>query len=407
MKKENFIYIYIVICCCLLAGGIIGIPNAYGLFYEPMAHALNIGKGSVSFHMTISGLITAILTPLVIRCIKHTPSRIIFLTGIICIGLSGYIIAFSTNISLINLFSIIRGIGFSCCTSLFITLILGNWFEKHRGKVTGIAMSFSGLLGALSSPILSSIIDQYGYQTGYIFSIVCIIICVLPCVIFCPLTPQEIGLKPYGVISSKDNRPNKSSSATFTSFNVTSQTFIFLSIMAIEIVAITSLNTHLPSIAASLGFNDSTSATLLSVAMLANVTAKFIIGILIDNLGPFKSVVIMMSINALGMIMLITISSTPLLLLISGFLYGAIYSVSAVGVPAVIREIYGNSQYGAAYSIISMLTSIITSLSISFIGLSYDIFHGYSVALIIAIVFSLTSLFFLKLGYKSTKQIKI
>ena len=48
---------------------------------------------------------------------------------------------------------------------------------------TSLALSFSGLSGAIFSPLLSSWITRYGWQMTYRFMAICIFVLVLPALI--------------------------------------------------------------------------------------------------------------------------------------------------------------------------------------------------------------------------------
>ena len=82
MKRENRIYLFIVFACCLLACATIGVPNTYGLFYQPLADLLSTGKANVTLHVSIAGLVTGFSSPLVAKATRKISYRFIIISGI-------------------------------------------------------------------------------------------------------------------------------------------------------------------------------------------------------------------------------------------------------------------------------------------------------------------------------------
>ena len=157
MKKQgNLIYILVAVCTCLMACGAMGMVNAYGVFYKPMADAMQVGQGAVTLHMSISNLIVGLGTPFVAKMIsRNVRIKNILMAGAVLIMLSGFGIALAPNTFWMNLAAAIRGVGFAGVSMMIITMFIGNWFVRYRGTLTGIALSFSGIGSAIASPITS------------------------------------------------------------------------------------------------------------------------------------------------------------------------------------------------------------------------------------------------------------
>ena len=84
---------------------------------------------------------------------------------------------------LFYILGILRGIGVGIGGMVPITVIITNWFDEKHGLATSLALSFSGLAGAIFSPLLSSWIISYGWQMTYRLMASCILILVLPVLI--------------------------------------------------------------------------------------------------------------------------------------------------------------------------------------------------------------------------------
>ena len=205
MEEKKYMYVLVAICTCFMAFGTMGLVNAYGVFYRPMAEALSTGTGAITLHMSISSLVTGFATPFVVKMIsRNVPIKNILAFGALMIFGSGIVIGMTKSVWIMDFAAFFRGIGFASAAMMIITMMIGNWFVKLRGTLTGIALSFSGIGSALASPVLSRLIQSYGYQPTYIGFIIFITVTILPALLLCPLKPQDIGLRPYGENEAED-----------------------------------------------------------------------------------------------------------------------------------------------------------------------------------------------------------
>ena len=107
---------------------------------------------------------------------------------------------FVSSLSLLMLTRLILGAGEGPAPALS-TVIMGKWFPKHRHGI-GFGAVLLGTTGgsAIASPLLISLIDQYGWRSAFIaMGIIGLIVLVL-WMIFGKERPQEIG---YAFLSSR------------------------------------------------------------------------------------------------------------------------------------------------------------------------------------------------------------
>lgn len=387
MKNGKAMYIIAAVCTCLMACGTMGLVNAYGVFYKPMADALQVGQGAITLHMSISNLIIGFSTPVVARMIsRNVRIKSILTFGAILILASGLVIALCHNVMIMNIAAVVRGIGFAGVSMMIITMIIGNWFVKFRGTLTGIALSFSGIGSAIASPVLSSLIQNYGYEKTYIGFVAAIFLFILPALFLVPLKPQDIGLRPYGENEAEENTKAVKVSNLDLPFTARSQIFATLIILVLSIVLLTSLSPHLSSLAQTYGYEASVGAALLSFSMIGNVASKFVLGAMADRIGAFKGVVVMMVTSLLGLVLILMNPGGTFPLLAGGFLYGTCYSIGSLGISMITRTLYGDAQYGQAYSVITMFTSVASAVGLTLIGMMYDLTGSYTSSVIGGIV---------------------
>lgn len=407
MKQSKVMYIVAAVCTCLMACGTMGLVNAYGVFYKPMADALNSGQGAITLHMSISNLIVGLGTPFIAKMIsRNVPIKNILLAGAVLVLASGMVIALCHNVMIMNIAAVFRGIGFAGLSMMIITLIIGNWFVKYRGTLTGIALSFSGIGSAIASPILSSMIQNLGYVKTYMIYVAAIVLFIVPAIFLLPLKPQDIGLRPFG---ENEEQENTKTAAANMDLPFTSRSFMFVSLIVFVlcIVLLTSLSSHLSSLAQTYGYEASVGAALLSFSMIGNVASKFVLGAMVDRIGAFKGVLCMMATSLAGLLVILLNPGGTFWLLAGGFLYGTCFSIGSLGISMITRTLYGDAQYGSAYSVITLFTSVASAVGLTLIGMMYDITGSYSASVIGGILMIAIALACLILIFtNASKQLK-
>lgn len=84
-------------------------------------------------------------------------------------------------------------------TRLLASVLVANWFRKRQGLALALALSGSGLGGAILSPIITTLIENIGWRGAYVtMAVVCLVLTLPIAVIFFRRRPADIGLEPYG-----------------------------------------------------------------------------------------------------------------------------------------------------------------------------------------------------------------
>jgi len=379
--------------CCLAASSIGLCTNAIGVFYTPVSKSLHVLKGTFAMHATLSTLITALTSLKMSKLIRKYNYKKILLIGVLLSSVSTWMMSYSRSVYLFYILGILRGIGVGIGGMVPITVIITNWFDEKHGLATGLALSFSGLAGAIFSPLLSSWITCYGWQMTYRLMAICIFILVFP-VLIVPwkINPQEENLLPYGYQERKDTIKIQDKKISLITIS-----FLCMCLFTLLHTSITGISQYLSGIALSIHLSATSGAILMSLTMIGNISTKLLIGFLSDLLNPIKAVIIMILTNCLSLLLLFlgVIHQEIMLLYIGSFMFGSIYSVGAVGIPMLTRYFFGNENYARTYSFIGFLTNVGSASSLTLIGYLYDFTQSYQMVFIIALCFHLINLILL------------
>ena len=383
LSRENRRHcVLIALMCGLMAMVSLGMStNAYGVFYSPVSAALGVSRGSVSIHQALSAIASGLGSPLVIRLAKRYPLKYITAAGSCMVGAAYCLMAVSTRLWMFNLLGILRGMGCACFFLTVITTLLGNWFTGNLGTVTGVVLSFSGISGAVFSPVLTALIQSQGYKTTYVLCGILSIVALLPgSLSVLSLTPEERGMRPSGgAVRTRTAAPVGEEGG-----KLRLGSFCFIACCCLSCFAAFSagMTHHMPGFSEQLRYGAGYGALLVSCVMIGNITSKFIAGVLCDRIGVFRTFSIVILVSMLGVATLMISPSHQLVLAAAAVLFGFINAVSAIGISALVRAIYGNTRYSEVFSALSAVSCIVSAFATTIIGYMYDFFRTYQYSFI-------------------------
>lgn len=390
MKNKSIWHVLTVVACCGLTASSLGlIFNCVGVFYSPISTELGVGRGTVALFATCCALANGFCSPLFGRLLRRFSMRPILVASILIAGLATMALSRVQSVWQLYVLGVIQGISVSCFASVPVTIIITNWFEQKHGLATGIAFCFSGVGGAVFSPLFGMLITSEGWRTAFVLLGAAVLLFALPGALFIlRLTPAERNLLPYGAEGQRSASASDVARPATHRVSWLNATFWLVAMLAVFANFCTALTQHLPGFAESMGLGAAAGAAMVSATMLGNVSSKLITGIVSDWVGPLRACMIMLSISLLALILLLTFpTGTLFVALIAGYMFGSIYSVCSVGMPLVTRHVFGAEKYAAVFPRITIVASLGSSCAIAIIGYIYDFTRSYSAAFLCCAAF--------------------
>lgn len=391
----------VLACTCGMAAASIGISlSVIAVFYSPVAESLGILRGDFAFHSTIASLalaFTSLVIPQLIHRFGWKPSLIV---GVILafIGTSG--MAFTTNIIGFYLLGALRGAGTALFAMVPLTTIVNNWFEEKNGMAMSLSFGFSGIAGAIFSPVFAWLIEVTGWENAFILKGLLIVLLCLPA-IFYPysLTPKDDGYLPYGESNDEEIQKGMAKKEEFPAFSFVSIAFIALLLFSFLHTNIIGVSQHLPGFGESLGLSSQLGSWMMSAVMVGNITFKLIIGSLSDTLGIVKSTILMIGFNMFAIILLLTMQH-PVFLIIGSWLFGSIFCVPDVAFPLLSRQLFGRAAATRVFPVLTFSMGIGGAISVTIVGYIFDFTGSYVGAFLIALGFHVINIALLYLSVK-------
>ncbi|MEF9933847.1 MAG: MFS transporter [Clostridium sp.] len=375
------------------------------LFIKPVSQSLNFSRGEFSFSTTILMISYMIFSVIVGKISKPRNIKGIIIISILLTSLSflGYFI--STNIFMFYIFSFIAGIGVSGSTIIPISILITNWFNKKRGLALALALTGSGVGGAIFSPVINSIIQNHGYRYAYLTLSIILLLLIIPVAIIVKPSPESNNLKPLGYDSSvnldNSNKEGLSLEESLKNYRL----YIFIVSLVIVGIIGNGVLIHFSAALTDLGYSETFAANCLSIGLLLLVIGKIIQGQVFDKFSMKISLIygwVFFSYTAFGLLFI----NNPIMLIIYIIAFGLGEGFVVVAPPLMTSSFFGEKDYSSIYGVSNMAVALGGAIGTSLSGIIYDYFGSYNFAWKLYSALSLIMLIiFLVLSPK--KQIKI
>ncbi len=384
MKNKTIHHSWLILLVTLgIMGGLVGVLlNCTGIIFAEIIKEFGFATGDLSIYYTIRSLTRAAALGFVSNLFfsKNSKKVLIGITAVTC--LSYMSMALYTSLWQWYISAFFIGVGTSY-TGMAISVLLANWFHSKKGFVMGIAMSSSGVLGAVVSPVCSKLIESIGWRGAcVVMGATAFVIVALPAALFLVLTPEEIDQKPYGY---GENTETKQQEIKEINYTVPSYIFVVtVSVICLSCLIGRVLN-QIPLYSASLGFGVSTGAMLTSFAMIGNVVGKLLTGWLADRIGVYKAVSVTFTMVIISLFMFMFCTESEYLLYMAALLFGTIFAIDASVPPLLFMEVWG-ADYIKHLKNFQTISFTIGAFSSSLLPYIYDYTQSYNVLFAIGIV---------------------
>lgn len=369
MKIKNTPFT-VLLGCILIQGGSTGIlANCMAVFYAPIAGELGFSNFELSTVTTIRMIMMALGIMLGSKFYK----KIGFNNYLTIMAVTGSVLFaaqyFFYSLTAFRIAHIFMGFAFGSLITIPATIMINNWFNSRIGFFLGLSLAASGVVGAVFSPLVSSLTASIGWRlTAVVFGL-CALVMDLPATMFlCRIAPEG-DEKKYGELSD--------TAARTVTGKADSGIVILLLAVIVMVVGncVTQLTFQFSLFTKQMGMALSVAAGLNVAVMLGNTGGKIFLGILNDRLGPWKT--ILFSYVSMGIALFAFTLGQEYVLYVSAAFIGLSFAITTLIPSMVSRNLY-SSRIAGVSSILSSAGTFGGAVFGSVIGLLSDILGGYT-----------------------------
>ena len=387
-----------------------------GIFYPAVSADLGIGTGLLGYYTSILWLAAMVALPAMGRLLGTRDARVCVGGAVVVMAAAFVWLSFTHSLWQFYVGAAAMGFGVGMLLFLAPSTLINRWFFKRSGVLLGVVMAFTGVGGVVWSSVGGMLIQSIGWSATYLAFAV-LSLATLPAVLFMVASrPEDKGLVPFGATS--DSAWVKSGSAAVAGasapaegvpasrafrmpvfFLIVAMCFMLNFGMYVYFMIPSYMNTlELAAAMPLLG------ATASSVAMTGQTVSKLVLGY-VGDARPYASTVLTLTLGILGVALLLVGGASAAVLYLAVFVYGCFYGITNVMTPIITRRAFGDAEYPAIYSRVSMAASVGSVVSGFIWGASIEATGGYTLMFVgVIAVMALTVVAVLAIGRLGAKQ---
>jgi sugar phosphate permease len=290
---------------------------------------------------------------------------------------------------------LVLAIGWTCTESIPTTSSVSDWFEKKRGRATGIMMVGVGLGGWSIAPLTRRLIDVLDWKTTFVIYAIATSVILIPvaATIF-KRRPAELGVLPDGELavdtadSQKTNTGESPPAVNGWTLRDALRTRIFWIISAIYILVTfgqTALLLNQVRYFESIDITPKDAANALGYCAMLGMAGKLFFGAMADRYSTRYAMVLCFGLQAIGTVLLIytgALGSVWWFVIVWGFAMGGVIALQ----PLIVAECFGMKSFGVILGMTFVATTIGSATGPPFAGLIFDKYGSYVLSFVVFIV---------------------
>jgi len=337
-----------IICavCTLLLFCTAGLGSTAFAIYQPyLLEYRKLSDFQASFLPTLRNLSGMLGMFLVILLLRKIEARRTAFLGIVMTGL-GYLVFGLTNDFIGSLIgSAVIGLGYGIGGMITASIIMTRWFNRHRGLAMGICMSTTGLSTAVSTPVISYLVEKYSLRTAFITETAFIFLVALIVLLFVRSKPSDMKAEPVGGWNIENNQDDMK---VAYAENHASGSMLFLMIAGFTFIGgvLTCAISFLGALYRNAGFLPGHIVVIISMYGLSLTAGKLIYGMVTDKIGNYKAAWIFSIFAAVGVFICSTAKSGNYPAAVAGsVILGCGSTIISVAVPMYAVRVAMREEY--------------------------------------------------------------
>ena len=324
----------------------------FTVFFLPLSQDLNLNRTSTSLAFSLARAEGAIEGPIVGHLLDRYGPKPIMLAAVLLMG-AGYLLLSQVNsyatflIVYLGVISLAHAGGFMHAPMVLIN----TWFIRHRARAITVSSSAFGLGGVLVAPVLSLIVQAWGWRWGAAIGGLLFLVIGVPLCLTIHRSPESRGLLPDGDEPGRpapgtDGQEQTIKSEVEVTVAEALRSFAFWgSVLAAGIRngSYHAISVHFVPVMVWKGLSQPQAALLLSVYAFLGMTSTLILGWLADKANkPRMSAFILFA--AAGAMFLPIVSSSLWSLCLFTIFFAAVETTFPLGW-AVVGDLFGRKHY--------------------------------------------------------------
>ena len=324
----------------------------FTVFFLPLTQDLNLNRTSTSLAFSLARAEGAIEGPIVGHLLSRYGPKPIMLAAVLLMG-TGYLLLSQVDsyVSFLIVYLAVISLAHAGGFMHAPMVLINTWFIRHRARAITVSSAAFGLGGVLIAPILSVIVQAWGWRWGAAIAGVLFLMVGIPLSLTIRRSPESMGLLPDGdtpvaSVSGKDGTEKKINLEVEVTLAEALRSFAFWgSVLAAGIRngSYHAIGVHFVPIMVWKGLSESQAALLLSVYAFLGMALTLILGWFADKANKPRLTAFILFAAGGAMFLPIMGDSLWLLCLFTVF-FAAVETTFPLGW-AVVGDLFGRKHY--------------------------------------------------------------
>ncbi|MBI3964999.1 MAG: MFS transporter [Chloroflexi bacterium] len=381
-SRQPLFYGWIVVAAlCLVLFITAGIRYAFGPFFKPMLHDLQLDRAALGLAFALNMLVYGVMQPPLGKFVDERGPRLVLLVSIVAlaVGLAGLSLATSAW-QLYLFYGVFAAIGMGGCGTVTAHAVTARWFVRRRGTALSL-VSFGSMGGQfILIPLAGYMLLFFDWQTSYLILGAAAVLLVVPLALWVIKDrPELIGLAPDGDPTAASDGKLATSNRTADSdnrFSVTEamRTWQFWLLSAGYSAcgfSISLYSAHFVAMATDHGVDALVAATAMGILGGSSMVGVAVVGPLSDRFGRKNLLAAMYATRGFGLIAMFFVTDPMPLYLLSialGFGWAGTSGLTS----ALTGDFYGRFSVGSIFGWIVLAHQIFAAAAAYVGGLVFD-----------------------------------
>ena len=364
-RRPLFYYGYWLVGVALLAQFVSAGTQAWvaGIFMVPMTEDLGWTRSEFTLAQTLGRFLMAGVGLFVGSYVDRNGGRTLMVVGVTVLGAGLFLTSAVTELwQWVLLRGAMFTVGAAMIGNLVVNVTISKWFVEKRGRVIGIAAMGVSLGGVILPPVLTPIVDEYGWRIGWQVLAVMAWALIYPASLLMRRQPEDHGLNPDGksdeeMASSGGDRARADFANSLTRGEALRTATLYIIVVAFGLGGIglgVMLLQTIPFLTDA-GYSRTAAAFMLTLMAFPAAISKPIWGVIMDYVAPKLLSSVGFVMTAVSMVIIVTSArtgATPML--VGGYLLLGLGIGGQIPIQQMIWATYFGRRYLGAVRSVAM-----------------------------------------------------
>ncbi|MGI8925765.1 MAG: MFS transporter [Tepidiformaceae bacterium] len=298
----------------------VGVQNyVIGAFLEPMTADLGWSRSEFTISRSLGQFVMALTGFLIGASVDRNGGRRLMLLGTAILSVSLFLLSFTESLwQWVVLNGLTLTVGAAMMGNLVVNVTLSKWFVEQRGRAVGFAAMGVSFAGVALTPVMTQIIDEWGWRAAWRVMAVGAAVLVVPVALLMRRAPEDHGLHPDGksaaqVAAGGGVRAASDYATSLTRREALGTAAFYLLVVAFGTFGVTIGVMLLQTIPfmTDAGYSRGTASLMITVASVPALVSKPFWGYLIDKMDARRLAALSAVITGLALVVItLTVRAT-------------------------------------------------------------------------------------------------